>query len=110
MSLLYQNLTGSTGVTTQLLSPSSSGSNVRSITIANTAASTGTISIFIQPGEGAGGSLDKLVNTFYLIKDVAVPSGATLLLDNPGVLTYDASKYSLNSTIGGSDTFSIKIS
>lgn len=103
MALLYRNITGSTGVNVQLLSANSAGSNVRSISISNThATNAGTISIFLQDK-----SRD---NTFYFIKSVQVPVGTALLLDNANMLRYDVSKYSLNASVGSSDTFTIKIS
>ena len=108
MALLYRNITGSTGVNVQLLSANSAGSNVRSISISNThATDAGTISIFLQDNKSTASSID---NTFYLIKSVQVPVGTALLLDNANMLRYDVSKYSLNATVGSSDTFSIKIS
>jgi outer membrane protein W len=107
MALLYRNITGSTGVNVQLLSANSAGSNVRSISISNTNSSAGTVSIFLQDNKTTGSSID---NTFYLIKNISIPVGVTLLLDDANMLRYDVSKYSLNATVGSSDTFTIKIS
>ena len=107
MALLYRNITGSTGVNVQLLSANSAGSNVRSISISNTNSSAGTISIFLQDNKTTGSSID---NTFYLIKNISIPVGVTLLLDDANMLRYDVSRYSLNATVGSSDTFTIKIS
>ena len=108
MALLYRNITGSTGVNVQLLSANSAGSNVRSISISNThATDEGTVSIFLQDNKSTASSID---NTFYLIKYVKVPAGATLLLDNANMLSYDVSRYSLNASVGTGDTFTIKIS
>ena len=106
MALLYRNITGSTGVNVQLLSANSAGSNVRSISNTH-ATDEGTVSIFLQDNKSTASSID---NTFYLIKYVKVPVGATLLLDNANMLSYDVSRYSLNASVGTGDTFTIKIS
>jgi len=103
----YHNITGSTGVTVELIAPGENAGTIRSIMVANThATADATVSLFIQddPTEAA-------TNTFYIISTVAIPSDTSLLLDNSSVLSFDNSSngYGLYLTVGSSDTLDVMI-
>ena len=106
----YHNITGSTGVTVELLSHGDDASNVKSIALTNThATADATVSLSIV-------KLSDYVNknaqeVYKLISTVAIPSDTTLLLDDTDMLSFDnsSSAYSLFITVGASDTLDVLI-
>lgn len=108
MPVLYHNITGSTGVNVELLAANSAVGSLRSISITNVHVSaTGTLDLFLQSVVQEGVALDKV--TYYLVKNVSIPSGSTLLIDNIPMLSFDNSRFALNATVGSSDTLDIII-
>ena len=106
MATLFHHLIGQVNVDTQLLAPGDIRGAIKSISITNAyVGDTGTISLFLEE-EGASS-----FQTFYIIKDVNLPGGSTLLLDDPGMLSYDKSAYGLYARTGGldSDVYSVLI-
>lgn len=104
----YHNLSGATAVNTELLAPGDGASNIRSITITNTHASAvGTLSLLIQDNPASGAS-----STYYLIKKIKIPVGASLLINDKGLLSFDNSTggFGLYSETGATDTFDVIIS
>ena len=103
----HHNITGSTGVNVELLAPGDGASNIKSILIANVHDDTdATVSLFIQNDpEGRAAS------TYYLIKQIAIPSSTSLLLDNSNMLSFNngPNGYGLYITVGGSDTVDVSI-
>jgi hypothetical protein len=103
----YHNITGSTGVTVELIAPGENAGTIRSIMVANThATADATVSLFIQDDPTGAAT-----NTFYIISTVAIPSDTSLLLDNSSVLSFDNSSngYGLYLTVGSSDTLDVMI-
>jgi len=90
---LYTNIT--TGTTTTLIAKESKNTNrigsstgyssdIQKITIANNNSNTATgVCVSLQDG----------TNTYYFIRDVKIPSGTTLVLEDN--LSFDKSKYNL---------------
>ena len=103
----YHNITGSTGVSIELIAPGSDVGEIQSIMIANThATADATVSLFIQDEPTAA-----VTKTFYILSTVAIPSDTSLLLDNSTVLSFDNSSngYGLYLTVGSSDTLDVMI-
>ena len=103
----YHNITGSTGVNVELLAPGDNAGDIKSILIANThATADATITLFIQDDPESG-----TTSTFKLLSTVAIPSDTSLLLDDKALLNFDnsSSGYSLNITVGSSDTVDVLI-
>ena len=103
----YHNITGSSGVTIELLAPGDGANEIKSILIANThATADATVSLFIQDDPASGAT-----NTFYMFKTVAIPSDTSLLLDNNDMLSFDngSDGYGLYLTVGSSDTLDVLI-
>ena len=103
----YHNITGSSGVNIDLLTPGDGASNIKSILIANThATADATVSLFIQDDPASGAA-----STFYMLSTVAIPSDTSLLLDNNDMLSFDngTNGYGLYLTVGSSDTLDVMI-
>ena len=82
MSKFY-NITGSTGITVELISPDEDNTNIKSILLTNVhATADATVTIFIQ-----NVSYDKTANTYNIIHTIAVPADSSLLLDNPSMFS-----------------------
>ena len=103
----YHNITGSTGVTVTLVSAATEIDPIKNILLTNIHSSAdATVSLWLQKNV-AGSSTE----TYYIIKNVTIPVGASLLLDNPDMLNFDNSDngFSLLTTVGSSDTVDIII-
>jgi len=104
MSKFY-NITGSTGVTVELISPTEDNGNIKSILLTNVhATADATVTLFIQNDPTSG-----TTNTYNIISTIAIPSDTALLLDNPSIFQFD-DFYGLYITVGASDTVDIIIS
>ena len=102
MSKFY-NITGSTGVTVELISPTEDN-NIKSILLTNIhATADATVTLFIQDNPTSG-----TTNTYNIISTIAIPSDTALLLDNPSIFQFD-DFYGLYITVGASDTVDIII-
>ena len=103
MSKFY-NITGSTGVTVELISPTEDNNNIKSILFTNVhATADATITLFIQDDPSSG-----TTNTYNIIHTIAVPADSSLLLDNPSMFSFD-DLYGLYITVGSSDTVDVLI-
>ena len=103
----YHNITGSTGVSVELLAPGDNRNSIKSILLANIhATADATVSLFIQNDPDTG-----TTSTFYFLSTVAIPSDTSLLLDNSSMLSFDNSSegYGLYITVGSSDTVDVSI-
>ena len=104
----YHNITGSTGVDVELIAPGLDAGSINSILMTNThATADATVSLYIQDDPISG-----TTNTFYILSTVAIPSDASLLLDNSSILSFDnhsSSSYGLYLTVGSSDTLDVMI-
>ena len=104
MSKFY-NITGSTGVTVELISPTEDNTNIKSILLTNVhATADATVTVFIQDDPASG-----TTSTYNILSTVAIPSDTALLLDNPSMFRFD-DFYGLYITVGSSDTVDIIIS
>ena len=102
--MLFYNITGSTGVTVELISPTTDNDNIRSITLTNIHDSAdATVTLFIQDDPASGST-----STYKIISTVAIPAHSSLLLDNANMLTFD-DIYGLYITVGSSDTVDVLI-
>ena len=104
----YHNITGSTGVTVQLIAPGSKVNSLGSILVTNihnTAAAT--VSLFIEDSPTASAS-----KTFTIVNKVILPAGTALLLDEPSILDFDnlsSTSFGLYITVGSSDTVDVTL-
>ena len=106
----HYNITGSTGVSVELIAPGEDISNIKSILLTNIhATATATVTLFIQNDPESNGGT---TNTFKLLNTVAIPSDTALLLDNQSMLNFKNSgdnSFGLYITVGGSDTLDVFI-
>jgi len=103
MSKFY-NITGSTGVTVELIAPDDVN-NVKSILLTNVhATADATITLFIQDDPESGAT-----STYNFLSTVAIPSDTALFLDDPTMFRFDE-LYGLYITVGSSDTVDVMIS
>jgi len=101
----FHNITGSTGVTVELITPTEDNNNIKSILLTNVhATADATVTLFIQNDPTSG-----TTNTYNIISTIAIPSDTALLLDNPSIFQFD-DFYGLYITVGASDTVDIIIS
>ena len=108
MSKFY-NVTGSTGVTVELISPTEDNGNIKSILLTNVhATADARVTLFIQDDPTSG-----TTSTYHIIgrgsgsdPGIAIPSDTALLLDN--IPKFD-DFYGLYMTVGSSDTVDVII-
>jgi len=102
------NITGSTGVTTELIAPGSKVNSLGSILVTNVHASNAaTITLFVEDAPTASAS-----RNFKIINAVSLPSGTSLILDEPSVLQFDntaSTSFGLYITVGASDTVDVTL-
>ena len=102
----YHNITGSTGVTTELIKPGSNSGALNSITISNTRASNdATVTLFLQSNPA-----NAAPKTFNILSTVLIPENSSLLLDNEYMISFDNSIFGMYITVGSSDTLDVLIS
>jgi len=103
MSKFY-NVTGSTGVTVELISPIEDNGGIKSILLTNVhATANATVTLFIQDDPISG-----VTSTYNLIHTIAIPADSSLLLDNSSMFRFD-DFYGLYITVGSSDTIDVII-
>tara|TARA_R110000765_G_scaffold72147_1_gene140145 strand:+ start:91 stop:405 length:315 start_codon:yes stop_codon:yes gene_type:complete len=103
MSKFY-NITGSTGVTVELIPPAEAA-DVKSVLITNVhATADATVTLFIEDDPTSG-----TTSTHNLIHTIAVPANSSLLLDNPFMFRF-SNTFGLYTTVGSSDTVDIMVS
>ena len=101
----FHNITGSTGITVELISPSDDNSNIKSILLTNVhATADATVTLFIQDDPVSG-----VTSTYNLIHTIALPADTALLLDNSSIFRFN-DFYGLYITVGSSDTVDVIIS
>ena len=104
MAKLYHNLTASTGREVELLPAGSIVWRIGSISITNTSDSVvSTIGLRLYK--------DATGETFQIQAKSTIPIGVTLIVDDQALLSFDnsSSGYSLNITVGSSDTVDVFI-
>ena len=98
----FFNVTGSTGVTVELITPTEDNGGIKSITLTNVhATADATVTVFIQDDPSAGAT-----NTYNIISTVAIPSDTALILDTIPTFPND---FGLYITVGGSDTVDVAV-
>ena len=103
MSKFY-NITGSTGVTVELVAPGVDN-NIKSVLLTNVhATADATVTLFIQDDP-----ISSSTSTYNLIYTIAIPSGTSLLLDESSMFRFDE-KYGLYIAVGATDTVDVIIS
>jgi len=103
MSKFY-NITGSTGVTVELIAPNAAN-NIKSVLLTNVhATADATVTLFIQDDPASG-----TTRTYNLIHTIAIPADSSLFLDNPSMFVF-GEEFGLYITVGSSDTVDIIIS
>ena len=104
MSKFY-NVTGSTGITVKLISPTEDNGGIKSILLTNVhATADATVTLFIQDDPTSGAT-----STYNFLSTVAIPSDTALFLDNSSMFRFD-DFYGLYITVGSSDTVDVIIS
>ena len=100
MSKFY-NITGSTGVTVELIAPSADN-NIKSVLLTNVhATADATVTVFIQDDPSTGAT-----STYNIISTVAIPSDTALILDTIPAFPDD---FGLYITVGSSDTVDVAV-
>ena len=103
MSKFY-NITGSTGVTVELISPTDPNVSIKSILLTNVHdTASATVTLFIQ--DSAVGIAS---STYNLINNIVIPAGSSLLLNDSSIFRFDQ-KYGLYINVGSSDTVDVFI-
>jgi len=105
-SRLYHNGVAA-GVDMELIAPGTKVVGIKSIVITNMHTEGVTVSLFIQNDPATAAP-----STFYIIKSVAIPVGATLILDDPSVLSFNnftTTAFGLYLTVGSEDVLDIMI-
>tara|TARA_R110002167_G_scaffold140356_2_gene328130 strand:- start:156 stop:470 length:315 start_codon:yes stop_codon:yes gene_type:complete len=103
MSKFY-NITGSTGITVELIAPTTDNGNIKSILLTNVHASAdATITLFIEDDPASG-----TTRTYNIIHTIAVPADSSLLLDDSSMFRFD-DEFGLYITVGSSDTVDVII-
>ena len=103
MSKFY-NITGSTGITVELIAPTADNGNIKSILLTNVHASAdATITLFIEDDPTSG-----TTRTYNIIHTIAVPADSSLLLDDSSMFRFDE-EFGLYITVGSSDTVDVII-
>jgi len=103
MSKFY-NITGSTGITVELIAPKKTNAGIQSILLTNVhATADATVTLFIQNDPVSGST-----NTYNLLSTVAIPSDTALLLDESSMFRFDE-EYGLYITVGSSDKVDVFI-
>ena len=98
----FYNVTGSTGVTVELISPTEDNGGIKSILLTNVhATADATVTLFIQDDPLSGAT-----STYNFISTIAIPSDTALLLDTVPKFPDD---YGLYMTVGASDTVDVTI-
>lgn len=104
MSKFY-NITGSTGVTVELIEPLKKNIDIKSILLTNVhATADATVTLFIQDDPA-----DAAAKTYNIISTVAIPSDTALLLNESSIFKCPLD-YGLYITVGSSDTVDVLIS
>ena len=107
MAFSYHNITGSTGLSQELIAPGSDAEQLNSIVITNTAGSTADFSLFLQSNPESGDGV--ATETYYILRKVQIPIYASILIDDKALLRFDNNKYGLYISVLSGDTVDILI-
>ena len=107
MAFSYHNITGSTGLSQELIAPGSDAEQLNSIVITNTAGTTADFSLFLQSNPESGDGV--ATETYYILRKVQIPIYASILIDDKALLKFDNNKYGLYISVASGDTVDILI-
>ena len=100
----FYNITGSSGVTVELLAPGANNPSVKSILFTNVHASNDAeVSVFIQNDPITG-----TTSTFNILYTISIPSSTSLEFDTP-TLTKLPQEFGLYITVGATDTLDVML-
>ena len=100
MSKFY-NITGSTGVTVELIAHDATN-NIKSVLLTNVPATAdATVTLFIQDDPTSG-----TTSTYNIIHTIAIPADSSLFLDNSSMFIF-GEEFGLYITVGSSDTVDV---
>ena len=100
----FHNITGSSGVTVELISPTEENTGIKSILLTNVhATANATVTLFIQDSPASAAS-----STYNIIHTIAIPADTSLFLDDPSMFTFKDT-FGLYITVGSSDTVDVMI-
>ena len=104
----YHNILGATARDNELVAIGDAlRKTIKAIQITNVDASAeGTVSLYLYRNS-TDAETDE---TIYILHDVVIPYTVSLLLDNPGILGFDNSKYSLHIEVGANDEMDVILS
>jgi len=104
----YHNILGATARDNELVAIGDLlRKTIRAIQITNVDVSAeGTVSLYLYK-DSTDTTPDE---TIYILHDVVIPYTVSLLLDNPGILGFDNSKYSLHMEVGANDEMDVILS
>tara|TARA_R100000458_G_C8208513_1_gene196768 strand:- start:370 stop:696 length:327 start_codon:yes stop_codon:yes gene_type:complete len=106
MATRYHNVTGSTGVTVELLKPGDSVSGIKSILITNIHASAvATVTLFVQT------TVSSALENYKILNTVSIPAKVSLLLDESSIFNFPnhSKGFGFYITVGSSDTVDVLI-
>ena len=106
MATRYHNVTGSTGVTVELLKPGDGVSGIKSILITNIHASAvATVTLFVQT------TVSSALENYKILNTVSIPAKVSLLLDEPSMFNFPnhSKGFGFYITVGSSDTVDVLI-
>jgi len=102
----YHNITGSTGITTELIRPGGNNGAIKSVLITNIhATNSATVTLFLQSNPSSG-----VPKTFNLLFTTPIPVNMSLLLEERDGIAFNNKTFGLYVTVGGADTVDILIS
>ena len=107
MAFSYHNITGSTGLSQELIAPGSDAEQLNSIVITNTAGTTADFSLFLQSNPESGDGV--ATETYYILRKAQIPIYASILIDDKALLRFDNNKYGLYISVLSGDTVDILI-
>ena len=106
MATRYHNVTGSTGVTVELLKPGDSVSGIKSILITNIHAyAAATVTLFVQT------TVSSTLENYKILNTVSIPAKVSLLLDESSIFNFPnhSKGFGFYITVGSSDTIDVLI-
>ena len=108
MAFSYHNITGSGGLSQELIAPGSDAEQLNSIVITNTSGSTtADFSLFLQSNPESGDGV--ATETYYILRKAQIPIYASILIDDKALLKFDNNKYGLYISVASGDTVDILI-
>ena len=100
----FHNITGSTGVTVELIAPFSQTNDIKSMVIANIhATDNAVVTLFIEDSPTTGAS-----SRFNIIFTITIPYHTSLVLSGTDIPTVPSS-YGTYITVGGTDVVDVMI-